>query len=146
MRSSASTSGRRTFKNFYRELVPGSFEVIAQHTTPADRIFTTGPPLIYPQTDRLSAARESTYVDEGLGFYNGKTDEEKLSGIRAQLERNMPKVFITDPENVHRKVRHDRALIHPFLTEHNTSRSAPTSGCGPTEIGGAQRATARGPT
>ena len=117
--------GTRTFRNFYRELVAGSFEVIAQHTTPADRIFTTGPPLIYPQTDRLSATRESTYVDEGLGFYDGKTDEEKLSGIRAELERNMPKVFITDPENANRKVRHDRALIHPFLTEHKYTEVRP---------------------
>jgi hypothetical protein len=110
--------GTRSFKNFYRELVPGSFEVIGQNTTPADRIFTTGPPLIYPQMDRISAARESTYVDEGLGFYDGKTDEEKLSGIRAELERNMPKVFITDPELAPRKVRHDRALLRPFLTAH----------------------------
>ena len=111
--------GTRTFKNFYRELVPGSFEVIAEHTTPADRIFTTGPPLIYPQTNRLGAVRESNWVDEDLAFYDGKTDVEKLSGIRAQLERNMPKVFITDPENAYRKVRHDRALLDPFLLAHN---------------------------
>jgi hypothetical protein len=110
--------GTRTFKNFYRELVTGSFEVIAEHTTPADRVFTTGPPLLYPQTNRLGAVRESNWVDEDLGFYDGKTDVEKLSGIRAELERNMPKVFITDPENAHRKVRHDRALLHPFLLDH----------------------------
>ncbi len=117
--------GKRTFTTFYREDVPGSFEVIAQHTTPADRIFTTGPPLIYPQTNRLGAVRESNWVDEDLGFYDGKTDVEKLRGVRAELERSMPKVFITDPENAYRKVRHDRALLDPFLLKHNYTEVKP---------------------
>jgi hypothetical protein len=110
--------GTRSFHNPYRELVTGSLEVVAKNTTPADRVFTTGPPLLYPQSDRIGATRESNFVDEDLAFYDGDNDVERLSGIRAQLEQNMPKVFMTDPENAPRKVRHRRALIDPFLTAH----------------------------
>jgi hypothetical protein len=117
--------GTRTFKDPYRELVPGSLETIANHTTPADRVFTTGPPLLYPQSDHASATKESTFVDEGLAFFDGANDVERLSGIRAELEQNPPKVFVTDPENGHRKVRHDRALIQPFLSAHKYKQVRP---------------------
>jgi hypothetical protein len=117
--------GTRQFQDPYRDLIPGTRAAVQRYTTPADRIFTTGPPLLYVQVDRISAVRESTIIDEGLGFYDGKTDEEKLSGIRAQLEANMPKLFILDPENANRKVRHDKALLRPFLTSHEYTEIAP---------------------
>jgi hypothetical protein len=101
------------------EPVPELLEFIRQNTTPADRIFTTGPPLLYPKADRISAVRESNIIDEILGSYEGDTDEEKLRPIREQLERNRPKVVVLDPEHVARKGRHYRTLMMPFLTEHN---------------------------
>ncbi len=101
------------------EPVPGLLEFIRQNTTPADRIFTTGPPLLYPKADRISAVRESNIIDEILGSYEGDTDEEKLRPIREQLERNRPKVVVLDPEHVWRKGRHYRTLMMPFLTAHS---------------------------
>jgi hypothetical protein len=101
------------------EPVPGLLAFIRQNTTPADRIFTTGPPLLYPKADRISAVRESNIIDEILGSYEGNTDEEKLRPIRQQLERNLPKVVVLDPEHVWRKGRTYRVLMMPFLAEHN---------------------------
>jgi len=101
------------------EPVPGAFDFIKKNTVPSDRIFTTGPPIIYPQTNRRSAVVESNIIDEILGSYEGKTDEERLKPIRDQLVKNKPKVVILDPENAHRKGRHMTALMMPFLTQFN---------------------------
>ena len=115
----------------WSEPVPGAFEFIRKNTVPSDRIFTTGPPVLYPETNRVSAVRESNIIDEILGSYEGKTDEERLRPIYLQLVKNKPKVVILDPENGHRKGRHMQALLIPFLTEfkYKTDRTS-TSICG----------------
>jgi hypothetical protein len=97
--------------------VPGALAFVAKHTTPEDRIFTTGPPGFYMFADRLSAVRESSILDDFMMYYPGKTDVEKVRHIREQLVRVKPKVVILDPENGHRKHRYMRALINPFLKE-----------------------------
>src|SRR6202041_1534889 len=61
------------------EPLPGLFKTIAQYTTPGDYIVTTGRPSLYMQVDRLNGIRESTTDNEGLGFFDGDTDEQKLS-------------------------------------------------------------------
>jgi hypothetical protein len=99
------------------EPIPGVLSIIERTTTPTDRIFTTGPPVLYPEANRISAVRESNIIDEILGSYEGNTDEERLRPIYDQLVKNRPKVVVLDPENLHRKVRHYRALLIPFLTE-----------------------------
>jgi hypothetical protein len=99
------------------EPVPGVFALVEKQSVPSDRIFTTGPPLLYMHVNRLSAVRESSFVDEFIVYYPGKTDVEKLSGLRAQLIKNRPKIVILDPEHAHRKRRHLDALIYPFLAE-----------------------------
>jgi hypothetical protein len=121
----AKSFGTRPVKDFYREVIPGSFAAIAKYTTPADNIVTTGPPLLYMQVDRKNGVKESTIMDEALGFYKGDTDEQRLSGVRAELELNMPKIVVLDPENEHRKVRHNRALMMPFLDAHHYTEVSP---------------------
>lgn len=111
--------GTRTFPNEYVEPVPGVFEAVNKYTKQGDRIFTTGMPALYVQVDRISAVRESAIVDEALGYYDGTTDEEKLSGLRAQLEKHMPKIVVLDPEYASRKTRTNRALMTPFLESHH---------------------------
>jgi hypothetical protein len=101
----------------WQEPQPGILEFIAKNTTPADRIFTSGPPILYVQADRISAVRETNIIDEILGSYDGATDEEKFGPLREQLLRNRPKVVFMDPENGHRKKRHNQTLILPFLAE-----------------------------
>jgi hypothetical protein len=105
--------------------VPGVFDFIAKNSVPTDKIFTTGPPLIYMHANRMSAVRESTFLDEFLAYLPGNTDAEKLAPMRAQLERNRPKIVIMDPETSHRKVRETAALFTPFLTSHNYKRVGP---------------------
>ena len=100
------------------EPVPGAFEFIKKNTVPSDRIFTSGPPALYPEVDRVSAVRESNIIDEILGSYEGKTDEERLRPIYQELVRNRPKVVILDPENANRKARHMKTLMIPFLTQY----------------------------
>jgi hypothetical protein len=104
-------------KRPWKEPVPGVLEFIQQNTTPTDRIFTTGPPLLYPEADRISAVRESNIIDDILGSYDGDTDEEKLRPIYQQLVEHRPKVVVLDPEHIWRKGRTYRVLMMPFLTE-----------------------------
>jgi hypothetical protein len=108
--------GTRKFPNEYVEPIPGIYEIISKYTMPEDRIFTTGMPALYVQANRLSAIRESAIVDEALGYYDGDTDAQKLSGLRAELEKNRPKVVILDPAYGHRKGRTNGVLMYPFLT------------------------------
>jgi hypothetical protein len=106
----------------WHEPVPGILKFIKDHTKPTDRIFTTGPPVLYPQADRVSAVRETNIIDEILGSYEGKTDEEKLRPIYQQLAKNKPVVVVLDPENASRKRRHMKSLIIPFLTDFKYKR------------------------
>jgi len=117
--------GSRTFGNPYVEAVPGVFKIVAENTTPTDRIFTTGMPNLYVQTNRISAVRESVFVDEMMGFYTGDTDEERFRPIYEQLKQHMPKVFILDPEYGARKTRHNQGLFIPFLTAEHYKQLTP---------------------
>ncbi len=107
------------------EPVPGVFGFVAENSAPTDRIFTTGPPLLYMHVNRLSALRESSVIDEFLAYYPGNTDVERVAHLRAELEKNLPKIVILDQENVGRKRRHMTALINPFLTAHHYKRVGP---------------------
>jgi hypothetical protein len=101
----------------WQEPIPGVLAFIQQNTTPADRIFTTGPPLLYAKADRISAVRESNIIDEIIGSYDGATDEERLGPIRQELDRNRPKIVVLDPEHVWHKSRTYRTLVMPFLAD-----------------------------
>ena len=108
----------RAHANAYVESVPGSLAYIKKHTKSGDKIFTTGPPGLYVQADRVGATRECAHFDEILYGYPGNTDEERLSGIKAQLEKNMPKVFILDPLYKANRAKHTSLLFMPFLKSH----------------------------
>jgi hypothetical protein len=95
----------------------GLLKFIAENTTKTDRIFTSGNPMLYVQTDRLSAVRESSFGDELLASYPGKTDEEKLRPIFDELARNKPKVVFLDPEYEDKRVRFNKAMLMPFLDQ-----------------------------
>jgi hypothetical protein len=118
LESESKLYGTRTFPPL-REPVPGVLKAVADHTTTADRIFTNGTPLLYVQTNRRSAVRESGFLDPNLSFYEGETDEDKLRDIRAQLERHMPQVFVLDPDLLRLKPRTNRVLMLPFLADHH---------------------------
>ena len=94
---------------------PGVLSIIQKHTKPTDRIFTTGPPILYPEANRVSAVRESNIIDEILGSYEGKTDEERLRPIYDQLVKNKPAVVVLDPENIQRKTRHYQRVADAVL-------------------------------
>jgi hypothetical protein len=109
----------------FHEPVAGVFRYIAEHTTPEDRIFTTGPPHLYVETNRLSATRESNIIDEILGVYPEGSDEEKLRPLYDQLVKNRPKVVVLDPEHGWRKRRHYAALVMPFLRNYGYTEVLP---------------------
>jgi hypothetical protein len=112
--------GTRAFPTFNGyEPIPGILRTIEQNTTPSDYIVTTGQPSLYVQANRLNGIRESTTDNEGLGFFEGDTDEQKLSGVRAELLRTRPKLIILDPgiSGERRKTRFRHALLDPFLAE-----------------------------
>jgi len=104
--------------NAYVEAVPGELAYIAKNTKPGDRIFTTGSPAVYVQSDRIGATREVAHFDELLYGYPGNTDEERLSGVRQQLEKRMPKVFIFDPFYDEHRSKHKELAFLPFLKAH----------------------------
>jgi len=117
-------SDKRSFANAYEESVPGVLTFIANNTKPGDRILTTGPPGLYVQANRRSATRESGYFDAVLYGYPGKNDEERLSGLRAQLEKNMPKVVVIDTQNEGFNEKHINLLVMPFLKKHGYKKVA----------------------
>jgi hypothetical protein len=91
---------------------------VRSHSSPGDKIFTLGEPLLYVFSDRLSAVREPAVVDELIEYNPGKTDEERLAGERDELAHNLPKlvVFGDDPvPGYGRKQRMIRSLVTPFL-------------------------------
>jgi hypothetical protein len=104
------------------EPAPGLFDFIRTHTSPQDKIFTTGPPGLYVYADRLSAVRESSIIDELIPSMEGDTDAEKLRPLYEELVRNQPKVIFLDPERANRKVRHLAGAISPFLSEYNYTK------------------------
>jgi hypothetical protein len=116
---------QRAMPNAYAEAVPGSLAYVANHTKPGDKIFTTSAPGLYVQADRVGAVRESTFLDEVLYGYPGNTDEERLSGVRAELEKNMPKVVILDPFYDSHRPKHLSLLIMPFLKSHGYRQDSP---------------------
>jgi hypothetical protein len=100
------------------EPIPGVFDFVAKNSSPSDRILTIGAPLLYMYVNRRSALRESSLLDEFITYYPGNSDVEKLSGLRAQLVKNRPKIVIIDPESgMHRKRRHMESLLMPFFQE-----------------------------
>jgi hypothetical protein len=109
----------------FSESIPGEIAFVKENSSPQDRIFTSGPPGIYFQADRVHAARDSTFMDEVLLTMRGDTDEEKLQSRRDELRRTMPKIFILDPERSVRKVRITRALFMPFLEEFKYNQVGP---------------------
>ena len=104
--------------NAYAETVPGEIAYVAAHTKPGDRIFTTGAPALYVQSDRVGATREAAHFDELLYGYPGKTDQERLSYLKEQLEKHMPKVFVFDPVYGENRRLHTSLLFLPFLNSH----------------------------
>lgn len=125
LRTEWQAMGTRHVGDPYREPVPGVLAIIAEHTRPDDRIFTTGMPALYIQSDRISAVRETALTDEALGMYPGDTDEQRLSGIRLQLELHLPKVVVLDPAHGPRKERHNRVLLMPFLKAYHYQQLTP---------------------
>jgi hypothetical protein len=115
---------KRSFANAYEESIPGALAYIAKNTKPGDRIFTTGPPGLYVQANRMNATRESGHIDAVLYGYPGKTDEERLSGLRAQLEKNMPKVVIFDGLYESYREKHTNLLLLPFLRAHGYKKES----------------------
>jgi hypothetical protein len=121
----ARAAGSLSLPDPFEEPVPGVRAAVASQTTAADRIVTTGFPGLYVQVDRRSAMREAFLLDEALGFYDGDSDEERVAGLRAELEANRPKLVILDPVWAARQERYRRALFQPFLTAHAYREIAP---------------------
>jgi hypothetical protein len=96
--------------------VSGVLEFVAANSSPGDKILTTGPPLIYMYTHRYGAVRE-IILDEFLMLYPGKTDVERVRGLREELLKNRPKIVILDPLFEERKRRHMEALFIPFFRD-----------------------------
>ncbi|HVT10332.1 MAG TPA: hypothetical protein VHO67_22885 [Polyangia bacterium] len=111
--------GTRTMPSPMVEPFPGAFDLIQKNSGPNDRIATNGNPILYVQVNRLSAVRESNFLDPVLGYYVGSTDEEKLRPVYEELERNRPKIVVLDPSFGYARERHQRALWMPFLTNHH---------------------------
>ncbi|MDX2051019.1 MAG: hypothetical protein SFV15_01425 [Polyangiaceae bacterium] len=93
--------------------------LVRAYSSPGDRIWTLGDPLLYVYSDRLNAVREGIVIDEIISYHPGQTDEERLAGQRAELLANRPKlvIFGEDPVSYTRKERYIRSLVRPFLKE-----------------------------
>jgi hypothetical protein len=133
----AGMAGSLSLPDAFEEPVPGIRAAVAARTAAADRIVTTGFPGLYVQVDRRSAMREVFLFDEALGFYDGDSDEERLAGLRAELEANRPKLVVLDPLWAARQERYRRALFLPFLKAHAYDEIAPGIWARPADPGAA---------
>jgi hypothetical protein len=109
----------REYKPEPPSVSPSDVDFVRGHTDPGDTIWTTGDPLLYVFSDRVSAFRAGVVVDEMLDYYPGDTDEERVATQREALLRNRPKLVVFNDEVVsaHRKQRYVRALVMPFLQD-----------------------------
>jgi len=89
------------------------------HSSPGDRIWTLGDPLLYVYSDRLNALRESIIYDELVQYYAGDTDEQRLSALREELISTRPKLIILGEDSVtyQRKQRFVQSLVNPFVRD-----------------------------
>jgi hypothetical protein len=94
-------------------------DLVRAHSAPTDKIWTLGDPLLYVYADRLNACREGIVIDELIPYHPGNSDEERLSGQRAELLASRPKlvIFGEDPVSYQRKQRTINALVMPFLRD-----------------------------
>jgi hypothetical protein len=92
-------------------------DFVRAHTSPGDRIWTLGDPLIYVYSDRLTAFREGIVIDEVINYYPGDTDEHRLASQREELLVTRPKLIILGEDQVsyQRRQRYLHALISPLL-------------------------------
>jgi hypothetical protein len=102
----------------WREPERGLLNFIATNTQPSDRIFTTGTPALYVQSDRLGATVENQFLDDLLPSYPGSTDAQRLRPVYEELEKNRPKIVFLDPAHAERRPRHLETLMLPFLLSH----------------------------
>jgi hypothetical protein len=102
---------------------PEELAFVLAHTSRTERVWTSGDPSLYVYADRLSSIREAAPLNEILDFYPGNTDEERVRGMRAEFERNPPKVVVlANDKDRARKSRILRALAEPFLRDHHYTR------------------------
>lgn len=94
-------------------------DFVRTHSDPGDTIWTTGDPLLYVYSDRVSAFRGGVVLDELLEYYPGDTDEERVTTQREGLLLHRPKLVVINDETVgaHRKQRYVNALVTPFLRD-----------------------------
>jgi hypothetical protein len=105
--------------------VPQSdIDLVHEHTSRNDKIWTTDDPLLYVFSGRLSAFKGSLVLDEIIDYYPGNTDQERLAFIREGLEENRPKLVVLGDTKVgpRRKRRYMRALVRPFLSDNGYIR------------------------
>ncbi len=95
---------------------------IAQNTLPTDKIFTTGAPSLYVETDRIDAAR-IVRSDELLDVLPGNSDREKARDLFDELVAGRPKVVFLDPSAAARNRRYVESAILPFLQENHYQRA-----------------------
>jgi hypothetical protein len=101
---------------------PGVIAFVKKSTSPNDTIFSDGSPALYVLTDRRPSIREVCLLDELIPAGAGKTDEERLAPLRAELLARPPKVVYFGPEFASRKKRTRNALWVPFLRDQHYQR------------------------
>ncbi len=97
---------------------PAVVAFVKKSTTPGDTIFSDGKP--WRSTclaDRRPAIREVCLLDELIPSGGGRSDEERLAPLRAELMARPPKVVYFGPEYASRKQRTRNALWIPFLRD-----------------------------
>ena len=103
----------------FKPAVPGPAAVldyITQNTRPSDYILSTAPG-VYFYTKRKSALTYNSFLDDVIETFPGKTDEERIARMRAQLQKHMPKVVYIEPQYPARDTRTLAELVMPFIQD-----------------------------
>jgi hypothetical protein len=113
---------RKNYRSYKAQPPPvpqSDIDLVLEHSSPGDKIWTTDDPLLYVFSDRESAFRGGIVLDEIIQYYPGETDAQRLSIIREGLTENRPKLVVLGDTQVRpaRKKRYMRALVMPFLRD-----------------------------
>jgi hypothetical protein len=101
---------------------PVLHETIERHSRPGDYILTTEGPLLYVVTNRKNPLPLNSFVDETLPFVTAENRVLKMELLRANLEKNLPKVCYFPPWLRPRQDKYHELLFDPLLRKHDYTK------------------------
>jgi 4-amino-4-deoxy-L-arabinose transferase-like glycosyltransferase len=89
-------------------------------TVPGDHILVVDSPMRYVSLNRRHAFRGGLLIDEMIPFYEGSTEDEKLSRVKDEIEKKLPRIIYAPEDGPFRarQQKHFRSVLYPIIRDH----------------------------